>query len=267
MTLGMSTSCFFTRFETEDAVKEIARIGATCCEVFLSSDYEYDTAYVKALQRIVQGEGLRVSAVHALGSQFEPQLFSAHARQNACARAKFVQLLEDCAILGAPVYVMHGTQRLKRGIGEPRYERLGPHLCALSALADTYGVRLSLENVHYCTYANAGYATKQEPYIKDSNLGYTLDIKQAAQAGEDAFAYLQEMGKRLVNVHICGVTQQDGQVKTSLPNRSLFDFSRLHDALLAMAYDGAVTIEVYPGDFQEVEELRACFWEMKQIFK
>lgn len=266
MQVGISTACFFTRRHTEDTLLPMAQMGARRYEAFLSGYLEYERPFAQQMERRQRDCGLACTAVHALGSQFEPQLFSAGQRQREGALAWFHKVLACAQCIGASKYVMHGSFYLKRTRPATDYARLGDQLCGLAEIAATYGVRLTLENVHWCVYAQSGMARQLAPYVADSALGYTLDVKQAAQAGEDAYAYLQDMGERLCNVHLCDLIVRDGAVQTRLPGQGEFDFSALADVLKRTHPEASVTMEVYPSDYQNDEQLAQAYQLLCKLF-
>lgn len=268
MQVGISTSCFFNQRNTEDALEPIARMGSPRFEVFLNGFLEYEKPFCQELVRRKNALGLDCTAVHTLGVQFEPQLFFLHKRQREGAELIFQRALDIAAELGADRYVMHGPLRVngKRTQWEPREtaERFA-HLCRM---ADARGVRLTLENVHWCLYHEPDYARRMEPYLDGVSLGYTLDTKQAAQSGYDMMEYLTDMGDRLANVHLCDVApRENGQgLRTCLPGRGMLDFHALARALQKQHYKGPVTLEVYPGDYQSEQELGRIYQSLCQLF-
>lgn len=266
MKIGISTACFFMREDTEDAMVQISRLGVKNCEIFLSGYTEYTEEYFAQITKILKDEGMRCSAVHALSLQFEPQLFSSHRRQHRDALDIYNRILDGAMGLGAECYTMHGHFMLKAGSGINNYERTASFLLELAELASQRGVTLALENVHYCMYNRVGLAAKLSPFLQGSNLGYTLDIKQAVRAEENPYDYLEEMAGRLANVHICGIEGVGGDNYTCLPQRSTFNFEKLAQRLRDMNYTGPVTLEVYPGDFENIEELKESTDFMESVF-
>ena len=77
----MSTACFFCRLYNEEAVKKMAELGVRDIEIFFSALSEYEKPFTDEIRHITQGEDIHIRSVHALCTQFEPQLFSAHQRQ------------------------------------------------------------------------------------------------------------------------------------------------------------------------------------------
>ncbi|MDR0855982.1 MAG: hypothetical protein LBM78_01065, partial [Clostridiales bacterium] len=76
MKIGISTASLFCVRETEDAFADLARMGCEVAEVFFASSCEYGRAFCASVDTC----GIEVHSVHALGTQFEPELFSAHHR-------------------------------------------------------------------------------------------------------------------------------------------------------------------------------------------
>ena len=206
MKVGISTSCYFTKVNTEDTLPLIRNLGADRFEAFLGGMYEYQEDFAKLMARRKDDLGLTCTTIHTLGSQFEPQLFAGHPRQRQAALDVFEMALVCARILGARYYVMHGALFLKKKAGRPNYQYIGERFQSLCALADSYGIRLTLENVHWCQYHEVGYAKNLRPFLEDCSLGYTLDVKQAAQSGYPMEGYLEEMGDRLCNLHLCDIT-------------------------------------------------------------
>ena len=60
---------------------------------------------------------------------------------------------------------MHGSLFLKKKMGRPNFQYIGERFQSLCELADSYGIRLTLENVHWCQYHEVGYA--REMCIRD----------------------------------------------------------------------------------------------------
>jgi sugar phosphate isomerase/epimerase len=266
MQVGISTASFFTRHQTEDALAIIAGIGASRYEAFLSGYEEYEPAFIRELLSRQRDLGLFCTAVHTLGSQFEPQLFSMVERQRRGAEVYFRKALEGAVMLGAPLYVMHGIFHLKANSWAPNHERIGERFVALCKLAESFGVRLTLENVHWCMYAQSGLAALLEPHLGGCSLGYTLDVKQAVQSGDAIEDYFFDMGKRLCNIHLCDVVRRNNEVHTCLPGQGEVDFERLCTMAAAQSPEASVTLEVYSPDYETIAELRQSYLYLKGLF-
>ncbi len=268
MIVGMSTACFYPTLYVEQAAQKMGEMHIPDIEVFFSTFSEYKPAFVKELKKKVDDSNTNVFSVHALSLQFEPQLFSSHARSRQDSLDIYKQVLQAGAQLGAKVYVMHGPAHVKRACAlNLNYEYIAEYADPLADMAKQYGIKLSWENVHWCWYANPDFPTKLAPLLSSDNLYYTLDIKQAAQAGFTPSQFITQMGSRLVNVHVCDYTISDKNgVVPKLPFRGDLDFDAFKAALNDAEYDGPVMLEVYSSNYGDYAELMESYKLVKKFF-
>jgi|AGTN01.1.fsa_nt_gi Sugar phosphate isomerases/epimerases len=73
------------------------------------------------------------------------------------------------------------------------------------------------------------------------------------QSGYSVYDYLDAIGDRLKNVHLCDF---DENGKLSVPGKGTFDFVALFKRLSDMGYDGPLMLEVYAGDYENFEEVK-----------
>jgi phenylalanyl-tRNA synthetase alpha chain len=90
----------------------------------------------------------------------------------------------------------------------------------------------------------------------------TLDIKQARDSGEGYIPFLEEMGRDIVTVHVSDV---DSNGRLCLPGRGTFDFKELFKRLDGVGFSGAVLIEVYKENYNELEELFNSLQYLKDL--
>lgn len=256
METGVSTASLFGRYNTEDAVRVLADAGVPLIEVSLSTFSEYEPAFAEQLARI-RG-GVRVHSVHALTTQFEPQLFNASARVRADAEAIFRKVLEAGRILGAKYYTFHGAMRLKTVRYEYDFDRIAATVNRLADIAAEYGLTLSYENVHWCWFSYPGYFAELK---KRSPVCATLDVKQAVQSRESAYDYLDVVADRLTTVHLCDCVG----VETALPGRGEFDFARFIAALKKKSVTAPLILEAYSKDYADTEELISAYEYIKGL--
>ena len=268
MNFGMSTACFFLKCYTEDALDEIGKMGIKNAEVFFCAQSEYDPKFVKELKKRADDYGIRIYSTHALNTQFEPQLFSWHDRQREEAYDVYKRVLEADVILGAEVYVFHGPTNVKIANKlNINYEYAGMMATQVAETAKSFGVKLAYETVHWCWYANPDFPQKLEPYLDTDNLFYTLDLKQAAQSRHPFTAYINGMGGRLANVHVCDYqTDDENSIIPKLPFNGILDFNELKQSLENVGYDGGIILEVYQHNYRDYNELKACFYQIKEYF-
>lgn len=269
MEAGMSTACFFCRLYNEDSVREIAKLGIKDIELFFSAMMEYKKPFTDEIRRICDGEGMRVRSVHALCTQFEPQLFSMHERQREEALSIYSQVVDAAAELSAGIYVFHGPMNLKHArTFHVNYERAGERVTVLAEQARQRGVKLAYENVHWCWYAQPGFAQNILKYTQSDNLYFTLDIKQAAQSGYEVTDYIGDMGSRLAHVHVCDYRKDPQKgIIPCLPFDGEMDFGSMKNKLEEVGYDGVMMLEVYPSDYKTYGDLLDNYRKVAEFFK
>ena len=264
MQTGVSTASLFMRKYNEEALPLLNDLGVRTAEVCLTSFSVYGKAFGAVLSN-VQGD-LTVNSVHALNTEFEPQLFSAHPRVRDDAYGWLDKVLESANCLRAPYYTFHGTSRVKKASRSGKYDDFPSIIKGfdeLTAHCKERGVTLCLENVEWSTYNRVGVFSKIAAAVPD--LYGVLDIKQARISEYPYVEYLREMGERLAYVHISDV---DARGKIRLPGQGIFDFDTLIKRLKDVGFDGALLIEVYKNDYADVAELKtACDFVDEILYK
>lgn len=268
MEFGMSTACFYGAELNEDALMKIAQMGIPNAEIFFAGMTEYEPSFVRRLRKIAKDNGVRIRSVHALTTQFEPQLFTAHPRQFDEAMDLYCRVLEAAETLGASAYVFHGPAFLKKARHmKVDFERTGERFSMLADVASEYGVRLCYETVHWCWYQYPEFAQKLLEHVYSDNLRFTLDMKQAAQSGYDCCEYIDKMGGRLSHVHVCDYrVEPDGGVEPAMPMEGQADWSSLRDKLWEIGYDELLMLEVYTMNYQSLQELLDSYEQVKRFF-
>lgn len=264
MYAGVSTASLFTRKNNEEALPLLEKLGIEIAEVFLTSFSEYGYPFADILKE-AKG-GVTVNSVHALNTEFEPQLFSNHPRVKADAYFWLDKVLDSANALGAPYYTFHGTSRVKRASRSGKNDHFPSIINGFEELLDCCekrGVQLCLENVEWSTYNRIGvFSTIAEELPK---LRGVLDVKQARISGFPYEAYLEEMGERLAYAHISDV-REDG--KMCLPGQGAFDFDTLIRRLKDVGFNGAILIEAYNRDYEDFTELKtACDYVNELLYK
>ena len=239
-------------------------LGVKTAEVFLTSFFEYGEPFASLLKS--KKRNLEINSVHDLNTQFEPQLFNSHPRVKADAYAWLEKVLVSANALEAPYYTFHGTARVKRASrreGADNFPRLVEGFAELISFCKARGVSLCLENVEWSTYNRVGVFSRLVEELPEL-LG-VLDVKQARISGYPYEDYLYEMGERLAYAHLSDFNEQG---KMCLPGQGTFDFDTLVKRLKDVGFDGALLIEVYNGDYQDVAELKfACQYLDEILYK
>lgn len=272
MDLGISTASYFYKMNVEDTLLDIDSHGVGLAEVFLNSFCEYEDVFCDLLLERLSKTKLSVYSVHPMSTQFEPQLFSLHARQRQDAFKIYEQVLKSGKRFGAKVYVMHGAAYLSgasKNIHMSRnydVSRLAAVLSELSALASDYGITLALENVSWCAFSRPEIGAALVDALGD-RLHYTLDIKQAIRAGQDPLDFVSALGDKIVNLHLCDALNcPDGSVSLAMPGKGSFDFAKLKAKMDGAGCNGPAFMEVYNDMYQDISELYESYARMQAIF-
>lgn len=266
MEIGMSTASFFGLYHTEDALRQIGEMGLSLCEIFLDSYSEYDEAFVLTLLDIVRSYQLKVHSVHAMGTQFEPQLFSVNDRQKKDAYHVLGRVMKAARILGAECFVFHGPLNLKRSFHRRNYDVFGRTVDEIADFCSDFGIKLAWENVHWCAYSMPGFARELREHCGTDNLYYTLDLKQAAFSGYAIQEYIEDMDGDMVNLHICDYSLSDDGVRPLLPGKGECDWEAVRDALARQGYRGPAIIEVYQDSRYGIKELVSSVELIRSVF-
>lgn len=251
MKAGISTASLFLRENNEDALPIFASWGVETAEVFLTSFCEYEPSFSKQL--VARKGNVNVHSVHVLNTQFEPQLYAEHPRVKADAFDWLAKTMQSASLLGAKYYTFHGIARLKRTFQE-NFARTGERTEEIYRFCAERGVTLAYENVEWAFYNRPGVF--RELKTRCPSLAGVLDLKQARISGYDYRDYLAEMGGAISHVHVSDVTAEG---KMSLPGRGIFDFDELFSRLSDVGFTGAVLIENYKDDYEQLDELRDSY--------
>ncbi|WP_333510403.1 sugar phosphate isomerase/epimerase [Thermoanaerobacterium saccharolyticum] len=263
MEVGISTACFYPDYLTEETIPIIGNMGIKKVEVFLESYSEYDENFCKAMRYDLDRYGIEVNSVHAIGTQFEPQLFSATERQRNDASKMLIKVLKAAKILKAKIYVFHGPPVKKDTTPNIDFDKIAKHVDYIADTSEEYGIKFSWENVYWCWFSYPEFATSIRQAVKSKNVYFTLDIKQAMKSNKDPFEYLKAMGNKLVNIHLC---DYDDYGNLYLPGRGSFDFVKLNRELKKLDYNGSIIMEVYRSNYKDIDDLKEGIEYLKSIF-
>ncbi len=252
MKAGVSTASFFMRKDNVDALPALSALKIKNAEVFLSSFSEYGRAHGKLLAE--RKGDVDVFSVHALNTQFEPQLFNRHDGVKKDAYGVLQGVMETAQALGATRYTFHGVTRAKQGARTGKNDDFPWLISCFQDLSDFckgYGVNVCLETVEWASYNRPGFFKAIADSVPD--LYGVLDVKQARISGFPYESYLLEMGEKISHVHVSDV---DENGKMCLPGQGVFDFVTLIKRLNDVGFDGPLLIEVYQNDYAREDELR-----------
>lgn len=261
MQVGVSTASLFMRKNNEEALPLLNELGVKTAEVFLTSFSEYGAPFDKTLQA-VKGD-LHVNSIHILNTEFEPQLFNAHPRVQGDAYAWLEKVMDSANALSAPYYTFHGLSRVKRDSRSGENDDFPWMIKGFQKLikfCQAHNVSLCLENVEWSTYNRPGVFSRIASEVPA--LRGVLDIKQARISEFPYERYLNEMGEKLAYVHISDCKANGNMC---LPGRGTFDFQTLIKRLKDVGFDGALLIEAYNRDYDDVKELKTAVAYVEEL--
>lgn len=248
MQTGISTASLFLRYDTEEALQILNSKGVLTSEIFLESYSEYNKRFGKILRKKKGKMG--VNSIHTLTTQFEPQLYSVNERAKSDSFKILGGVLSAGKVLNAKNYTFHGGARIKRTPLVLDFDRIGAITQQIINCCKKYDMNLAYENVHWSYYNYVGFF--KELKKRTEGLKATLDIKQARQSGIDHELFLEEMGEDIVTVHLSDI---DENGKMCLPGTGITDFNRLFCKLSDVGFDGALILEVYKNDYENIDQL------------
>lgn len=256
MQVGISTATFYTKLYTEQTFPVIKKCGAEVCEVFMNTYSEYELKFGDIFVR--ESDGLKIYSIHALNTQFEPQLFNRVDRTRYDAEVILKKVLANAQKMGAQYYTFHATTRLKV-TSKINVDDFAYHITRIGDIATQYDVQICLENVHWAAFNSPNFFRELKPKVK--NIGTVLDIKQARQSGFDWREYIDVMGNTIRNVHISDVRNN----QTALIGTGEFPFRELITRLRDVGYDGPLIIEQYPEDYETYDQLKDAVEFIKSL--
>lgn len=256
MEIGISTASYFPRLLTEDCFAMIEECGAKVCEVFLATFSEYSNDFAEVLK---QKQRCKVHSIHALTNQFEPELISRGSRAFDDSCYWFNQVCFTGEKLGAECYTFHGPTLLKKIKYVFDYPFIAERLVKFCDIADSHGLTLTYENVHWAYGAYPEYLKKILELVP--SLGACLDIKQAMQAGYSYKEYVEAMGSRIKTVHLC---DYDDNGKLLMPSKGKFDFVEMFKILGDICPDATCLLEVYSSSYDGFSEIEQGFNYLKE---
>ena len=258
MKTGISTASLFLDLPTEEAAEYLSENGVKTSEAFLTTFSEYTDEFADLLLK--KKGNMNFNSVHALTTQFEPQLYSKNDRALKDAYSVLENVLKTGKTIGAKNYTFHGFARIKKTPININYDECGYFTEKIAEKCAEYGINLAYENVHWCYYNYIGFFSeikKRCPSLKG-----TLDIKQCRLSGFDYKDYIADMGENIKTVHLSDV-DENGKIK--LPGKGTFDFETLFRRLKDSGSDPNALIEVYKDDYDDIDEIKNSLDYLREI--
>lgn len=261
MRIGISTASFFSKEVTEDTFDIMRSLDIDICEVFLTTFREYEKEFSEMLLK--RKKDIDVYSLHTLNVQFEPELFNNVKRTREDSEHIFKKIAVAAKILNAKYYTFHGLTKLKKTPYKLDFKKIGERVNRLNEMLYTIsgGCRLAYENVHWTCFNSPEFYNQLKKY---SNVNTCLDIKQAMQSKISVYDYLDSMGDKLVNVHLC---DYDENGNLHVPGKGIFDFTELFRRLIDKGYNGPLILELYAGNYKNYDEIKEGYNYVKNCLE
>ncbi|MHB1594344.1 MAG: sugar phosphate isomerase/epimerase family protein [Streptosporangiaceae bacterium] len=228
--IALSTSSVFPE-RAADAFELAARLGYDGIEVMVTADPVSQDAEV--LGRLAEYHRLPVLAVHA------PNLLITQRVWGREPWGKLERTADLASALGAEVVVAHPPFRWQREYArdfEAGLKRLESRRDMIFAVENLYPLRPRGTEV-------AVYAPHWDPRRLDC-AHVTLDLSHTAVAGTDALQMAEDLGDRLVHVHLADGTKTGLPDEHLVPGRGTQPCAELLERLPGTGFTGTVVVEI-----------------------
>jgi protein FrlC len=274
--LAFSTNAFKKNTLTE-AVNAIADIGYTGVEIMADVPHAFPPTFGfeqrKALRDLLQKRNLAVSNVNAFtlfaeGDTYHPTWIEEdpHKRQSRILHT--ANCISLAAELGAKTLSLQpggpliGTN-IPRGLAGRLFAE---GLAEVLPVAKEHGITLAIEpepglyietSAEYLEFKNEYFAS--EPLIQ-----MNCDVGHLFCVGEDPADVVRTYREHIVHVHLEDIGAN--RVHQHLtPGKGVIDFAGIYRALDDIAYDGWVTVELYPYETTAAGVAKAAFEHLKHL--
>lgn len=247
MECGISTSCFYP-MKTQESLALLQQNDVQTVEIFFNTFCEIEPAVIDALEAQLAQYNTRVTSFHPFSSGFETFFFaSMYEDRIADGLRLYKRYFEVCEQLAIPRVVFHGDYTQTPFSFKKHCEVY----LKLRKMAAQYGVEFCQENVVRCKCGNPEYIHKMREYTGD-DVSFVLDVKQMRRSGVKMTDMLGAMSGKISHLHLSDETPT---CDCALPGVGSFDFNALFKSLCAQGFTGDMVIELYRGDFKEIDDL------------
>jgi len=240
--VALSTASVFPE-RTPDAFEIAASLGYDGVEVMVTMDPVSQDPDI--LRRLSDYHGVPVLAVHA------PCLLITQRVWGREPWGKLDRAREVAEKLGATVVVVHPPFRWQR-----EYAR--DFAAGLTRMSEETDVKFAVENL-YPLRARGAEVTAYAPHWNPVEIDcphVTLDLSHTAVSGSDALAMADELGSRLVHVHLADGISTGLPDEHLAPGRGYQPCATLLASLRPRGFAGTVVLEVNTRRAQTSEERR-----------
>jgi len=250
MRFGVSSSCFYP-MELSFAIEQLVKNGVNCIEIFVNTESELKSDFIKKIKGIIQPYNVTVTSVHPFTSGYEHiMLFSDYKRRFEDAVEFYKQYYNFASEFGARLVVLHGDRRMPEAGGIPDEEYFERYY-RLATVGREMGVDLGQENVNMFRSQNPVFIKKMKDCL-GSNVSFVFDIKQAVRSGNSPFDVCNAMGDRIIHLHINDNNQEQDCL---LPGKGTMDYKKLLTQMKSNGFSGNAVIEVYNKNYEKIDDI------------
>lgn len=254
---GISTACFYPVPLEESFDLICGKLKYKVCELFLNTESETKTGFLKGIKSKACGEGVKIAAVHPYFSGYEEFLFFTPYKRRTYDSVKLYRMFFEAArFLQADYVIFHGLGARELKFPVEEYAEI---FLLISAEAEKYGVELLQENV------GAANGFIKELSAAAPGIKFTLDFKHAVSCGYDVLDIIEYMGggKNIAHIHLNDmITTADntggGVSKTEMCRLPFFgnlNYSEIFKKLKDINYTGNFITEVYRFNYADDFEI------------
>lgn len=248
MDIGVSSACFYP-LETEKSLIRIGELGVKKTELFFNSPSELEKNFLNEICSIKDCYGIEIISMHPFMSFAEGFfIFSKYERRFKDSLELYKPMFNAAARIGAKYFVLHGAKNSLEISRDEYVERF----YRFSETAKHYGVIVAQENVvDYVSQTPDFMSFMKNKLGEDFNA--VLDVKQARRANENAYDFIDVLGKSIVHLHLSDCSGTENCLPPS--PKGEFDFGKLFKKMHEIGYLGDAMVEVYRNNFKDDSQL------------
>ena len=245
MKTGLSTG-LYCHHTLEEAAQKISDAGFDAVEIWGGRPQAYRTDLrehtITIIKHVIDDLGLQIASFSPAQFRY-PSILCSPIKQIRMDSVRYLMdSIETAARLGAPVVTVCPGHTMHDQDLDDGWERLADSLDRICEFAGHYDVLIAIEpgNIFQTDLINTTLqALDMVDQVGCDNLGVSFDSGNSMLSGEDTTSAINNLGDRLINVHI---NDNDGKKDQKLiPGHGLYDFRTMIHALRMILYDGFIS--------------------------
>ncbi len=248
MKTGLSTN-IYCHYSLEEAIQRIAIAGYDSVEIWGGRPhaYRYDLHEheIRMIRTLMDDLGLQVVLFHPAQLGYPSSLCSPIKNIRMDSVRYIKDSIETAIRLGASIVNIIPGHTLNDQDLDDGWERLADSIARICEFAGHYNVLVAIKpgNKYHSDLINTTIqAGDMIDQLGCDNLGVVFDCSNASLAGEDIATAIENLGDRLLAVHI---NDNDGKENQKfIPGHGQFDFQSLIHALRLILFEGVISADL-----------------------